>query len=265
MRRNVTRLFCPHILRAWKIRSPSHARLSAPAARFIAASSALPTTISPAHRSLDISTLRTDRIKIRISQRSAALESLRKYQISPAMRHAARPPFQARRLFHTERRSHRINDFPRFLCHNGKVDNMSAYVKDISCTDLRGDLPDTVSMKVTASTTPSSIFNVAFCARTKELRKARGWTQAQMAEALGIEKAAYSKYENRSPLPHWLIPRFCLFCDASPDEMFTVNVKIRPLASSTGKKNSHLTIITNDDMTERRPPWRAEAIREPGS
>lgn len=115
---------------------------------------------------------------------------------------------------------------------------MSAYVKDISCTDLRGDLPDTVCMTVTAPTTPSSIFNGAFCARTKELRIARGWTQMQMAEALGIEKAAYSKYENRSPLPHWLIPRFCLFCDTTPDQMFTVNVKIRPFASGPGKKTA---------------------------
>ena len=46
--------------------------------------------------------------------------------------------------------------------------------------------------------------------RTRSLREARGWSQAQMAEALGVSLARYKKYETRSPLPHHLIPRFAM-------------------------------------------------------
>lgn len=52
-------------------------------------------------------------------------------------------------------------------------------------------------------------YRIAFCARTRAARMALGWTQKQMAEALGVEQDAYRKYETRSPLPHHLIEPFC--------------------------------------------------------
>ncbi len=52
-------------------------------------------------------------------------------------------------------------------------------------------------------------FSEAFCARTKDLRLTReGWSAEDMAIALGVEPAAYRKYEVRTPLPHYLIERF---------------------------------------------------------
>jgi DNA-binding XRE family transcriptional regulator len=51
-------------------------------------------------------------------------------------------------------------------------------------------------------------FSEAFRTRTRQLRVATGMTQAQMAEALGIEFRTYQKYEQRSPLPHHLIVPF---------------------------------------------------------
>ncbi len=54
------------------------------------------------------------------------------------------------------------------------------------------------------------VFNNAYCARVKEARKARGWTAEQMATALGLPPERYRKYENRSPLPAYLIERFSL-------------------------------------------------------
>lgn len=48
-----------------------------------------------------------------------------------------------------------------------------------------------------------------FRQRTKELRINRGYTQKDVAEFLGIPLEAYKKYENRSILPQFLMPRFC--------------------------------------------------------
>lgn len=53
-------------------------------------------------------------------------------------------------------------------------------------------------------------FNDALCARTRCLRKERGWTAEQMAIALGINVDRYRKYESRTPLPHYLVERFAL-------------------------------------------------------
>lgn len=53
-------------------------------------------------------------------------------------------------------------------------------------------------------------FNREFGARLRQLRSAKEWTQDQMAEALGIPKDRYAKYENRpkSAMPAYLIPQF---------------------------------------------------------
>jgi transcriptional regulator with XRE-family HTH domain len=52
-------------------------------------------------------------------------------------------------------------------------------------------------------------FDNSFVRRVKEAREAMGWTQAFMAESLGIPLERYKKYEQRSLLPHYLIARFC--------------------------------------------------------
>lgn len=59
--------------------------------------------------------------------------------------------------------------------------------------------------------------------RTRELRKAHGWTQEDMAEELGISLEAYKKYENRqdSVIATELIPRFCWLVGVSIDYFFT--------------------------------------------
>jgi len=51
--------------------------------------------------------------------------------------------------------------------------------------------------------------NLAFCHRTKMLRESMGLTQEQMAERLGISAAVYQKNEIRTPLPHYMLTRFC--------------------------------------------------------
>ena len=51
-------------------------------------------------------------------------------------------------------------------------------------------------------------FNAAYLARVRELRIARGWTSEQMANALQVPPDRYRKNESRTPLPHYLVPRF---------------------------------------------------------
>jgi DNA-binding XRE family transcriptional regulator len=57
--------------------------------------------------------------------------------------------------------------------------------------------------------------------RTAELREAHGWTQNEMAAFLGIGVEAYKKYENRSVLPHHLVPVFCRLVGVSIDFFYT--------------------------------------------
>jgi transcriptional regulator with XRE-family HTH domain len=52
-------------------------------------------------------------------------------------------------------------------------------------------------------------------ARVRKLREAKGWTQAQMALALGVTEEAYRKYEGRTPLPLALVERFALITQRS--------------------------------------------------
>jgi len=57
------------------------------------------------------------------------------------------------------------------------------------------------------------LFNNAYCERVKAARLARGWTAEQMATVLAIPPDRYRKYEVRSPLPAYLVERFCLAAD----------------------------------------------------
>jgi len=55
---------------------------------------------------------------------------------------------------------------------------------------------------------PRSHFLKAFCGRVRAARLGAGLTQAEVAEALRVDKWTYSKYEKRTPLPHHLIEPF---------------------------------------------------------
>lgn len=48
----------------------------------------------------------------------------------------------------------------------------------------------------------------AYIQRVRDLRIARGMTQQEMADALGISLERYKKYEHRSVLPPYLLGRF---------------------------------------------------------
>jgi transcriptional regulator with XRE-family HTH domain len=79
------------------------------------------------------------------------------------------------------------------------------------------------------------LFNNALCERVKELREQRGWIAAQMATALGVPADRYRKYESRSPLPAYLMERFCLVVDCDLDYLLTG--KSRPTAAPRTPEN----------------------------
>lgn len=63
------------------------------------------------------------------------------------------------------------------------------------------------------------LFNNALCDRTQQFREEWGGTQAQMALLLGVPVDRYRKYETRSPLPHYLVERFCIVVGCTVDEL----------------------------------------------
>lgn len=63
------------------------------------------------------------------------------------------------------------------------------------------------------------LFNQGLCERTQRFRKERNLTQQHMATLLGVPVDRYRKYETRSPLPHYLVERFCLIVDCTMDEL----------------------------------------------
>lgn len=64
-------------------------------------------------------------------------------------------------------------------------------------------------------------FKDDFLARTAAAREAVPFTQDEIAEVLGMSQPKYAKYEKRTPLPHYLVPRFCLACRIDHAWLFT--------------------------------------------
>ena len=75
----------------------------------------------------------------------------------------------------------------------------------------------------------------AFIARTRAARVARFETQQQICTLLGLSQGTYKSYETRSPLPLWLIPRFCVACGVDIEWLLTGEGK--------GPHKSHVSFI----------------------
>lgn len=67
-------------------------------------------------------------------------------------------------------------------------------------------------------------FLADFLGRTRAAREMRYRSGREMAEAMGWgsdRQPTYSKYESRSPLPHYLIPQFCRICGVRVEWLMT--------------------------------------------
>jgi transcriptional regulator with XRE-family HTH domain len=67
---------------------------------------------------------------------------------------------------------------------------------------------------------PEAVFVKVFCARIRAARRARGLSQADVARALGISRAAYGRCEADTPLPHHLIEDFVTLTGADFEGLF---------------------------------------------
>lgn len=100
----------------------------------------------------------------------------------------------------------------------------------LNCKDiLSGDLGAAVGHTVPMAIDRQSIshFKALFVARTALARERTGRSQEQMATDLGISQPTYTKYESRTPLPHYLVPQFCMLCEVTPQWMYTAAVEIK--------------------------------------
>lgn len=88
-------------------------------------------------------------------------------------------------------------------------------------------------------------YKIAFLERTRAAMEARSYTQEGMAELLlGSRKkqAIFNKYVTRTPLPHYLIPKFCLICQIPVDWLMDIdgtslatNVPAPPAPKKSGR------------------------------
>lgn len=91
-----------------------------------------------------------------------------------------------------------------------------------------------------AADTEEFIFNNALCERVKTARERMGWTASVMATALGVPAERYRKYENRSPLPAYLMERFTIVTGTDLDWLITGRTRAaaRPVVVPEIKKRA---------------------------
>lgn len=75
------------------------------------------------------------------------------------------------------------------------------------------------------------IFNNGYCERLKRFRGETNMTAEEMADLLGIPADRYRKYETRSPLPVYLVAKFCRIvgCDLEHLILGKPRERLRPV------------------------------------
>lgn len=89
-----------------------------------------------------------------------------------------------------------------------------------------------------AESNQEKAFNEALCARVFQFRKETGMTAEQMAIALGVPPDRYRKYESRSPLPAYLMHRFCLITHVDLENLIAGKARGRAAAPKFQSKVS---------------------------
>lgn len=76
----------------------------------------------------------------------------------------------------------------------------------------------------------ASEFDLLFCRAIRIKRAEAGYTQAAMADLLGLKLSTYKTYERRTPLPHDLLLRFCGATGVKIAQLFDIEYlrKVQP-------------------------------------
>ncbi|GGJ39741.1 hypothetical protein GCM10011393_07480 [Sphingopyxis bauzanensis] len=130
------------------------------------------------------------------------------------------PPFAAGFRLRSEGLGFAVNNEPRkmFAVHSGMMGQIVPLVKDNVSRDSFSPRWHNRSMSTWLD---EAQFNDELCARVQRLRIEREWTQQQMAAAIGLPHERYKKYETRSPMPAYLLPRFAQMVDRSVTYLVT--------------------------------------------
>jgi transcriptional regulator with XRE-family HTH domain len=70
-------------------------------------------------------------------------------------------------------------------------------------------------------------FTQDYIRRTKQAREESGYSPEEMADFLNLKFDTYLKYEYRTPLPRYLVPRFCSLCRVAVGWLFGVEEAAR--------------------------------------
>lgn len=130
------------------------------------------------------------------------------------IRHAALAPLAASGFSHTKSFRLSVNQFPikSIVVHATMMGQIVPTVKDNVSRDQKISTWHNRAMNGWLN---EGEFDDQLCARVQRLRLERGWNQRQTADAIGVSFDRYKKYETRSPMPHYLIPRFAQIMDRS--------------------------------------------------
>ncbi len=106
------------------------------------------------------------------------------------------------------------------------------------------------------------IFNNAYCERVKRFREETQMSAADMAELLGIPADRYRKYETRSPLPAYLIARFCKIVGCDLEHLVIGKPRERMKPAIVARKSVQLDLVRLAQETESTPggPEKLEAF-----
>lgn len=86
--------------------------------------------------------------------------------------------------------------------------------------------------------------------RVADLRKKRNWGQAEMAKALGLEMDTYKKYENRSPMPVYFVPRFAELVESTVEYVLTGEGEERPASTVGVSDGGDIKSLSEADLAE---------------
>lgn len=144
-----------------------------------------------------------------------------RYFNPPSRRHTTSglSPFKASRGGYAELFGDIIDDFPGQGGHTSSMGHTVPYVKATVSREVPSVFCQT--RRMATEWLDEGEFNVRFCERIARLRSERGWTQQQMARAIGVPHERYKKYETRSPMPLYLLPRFAMQVDRDVEYLLT--------------------------------------------
>lgn len=97
------------------------------------------------------------------------------------------------------------------------------------------------------------IFNNAYCERVKRFCEETQMSAADMAELLGIPADRYRKYETRSPLPAYLIARFCKIVGCDLEHLVIGKPRERMKPAIVARKSAQSDLVRLAQETESTP------------